>query len=118
MWSYSGDPAASKLDAYRYAIGDTAVDDPLMTDEEINYVMTKYTNENRILYTLFDMLSVRFDIDSVNTKLGPQSEDASKRAELFKERVKYYRTLLSFGGTPTYFQGSDKVFTKELFKNA
>ena len=39
-WSYSGDPAASDLDAVRYIIGDTSEDMSLLTDEEIKYELS------------------------------------------------------------------------------
>lgn len=38
-FTYSGDPSASDKDAVRYLVGDTDEDDPLQSDEEIQYLL-------------------------------------------------------------------------------
>jgi hypothetical protein len=38
-FSYGADPATSELDAVRFHLGDTIQDDPLLSDEEILYVL-------------------------------------------------------------------------------
>jgi len=43
-WTYSGDPAASSLDAVRFLVGDTDTDDQLVTDEEIMYLLAQVGN--------------------------------------------------------------------------
>lgn len=40
-WSYTGNPADSEKDAVRFLIGDTDTTDQLLSDEEINYVITE-----------------------------------------------------------------------------
>jgi len=42
MWKYSGDPSANPKDAVRFIIGDTMESDPLLTDEEITYLLNIY----------------------------------------------------------------------------
>jgi hypothetical protein len=42
-WSYSGNPASSSRDAVRFLIGDTDTTDQLLSDEEINYMLTTHT---------------------------------------------------------------------------
>lgn len=39
-WSYSGDPSSSPLDELRFLIGDTDASCPILTDEELNYIIT------------------------------------------------------------------------------
>ena len=39
-WTYTGDPSLNPKDAVRFAIGDTIKSDPLLQDEEINYVLS------------------------------------------------------------------------------
>lgn len=39
-WTYSGDPSLSPKDAVRFAIGDTIISEPLLQDEEINYIIS------------------------------------------------------------------------------
>ena len=51
-WTYSGDPAASDLDAVRFYVQDTRADFPLLTDEEIDYVLAAWQPiYDSILYT-------------------------------------------------------------------
>lgn len=118
MWTYSGDPSNSELDYCRFMIGDTNEDEQLLQDTEIEYVIKTKTSENERLYLLFDRLSVMFDIQAVNAKLGPESEDTTARADYFRERKDFYKKLVATGGTPTYFQGSNKAFIKGMFENA
>lgn len=40
-WTYSGNPSSSNLDAVRFKIGDTSINDPLLQDEEINYLLSE-----------------------------------------------------------------------------
>lgn len=40
-WSYSGNPADSTKDTVRFLIGDVEADDPLLSDEEIAYVISE-----------------------------------------------------------------------------
>lgn len=41
-WTYSGNPGASTLDEVRFLIQDTDTDDQLLSNEEINYLITAY----------------------------------------------------------------------------
>jgi len=38
-WTYSGDPASNEKDAVRFMLGDTESTEPLLTNEEINYLI-------------------------------------------------------------------------------
>lgn len=38
-WTYSGDPKGSEKDAVRFLVGDTDSSDPLLQDEEIQYLV-------------------------------------------------------------------------------
>lgn len=40
IWTYSGDPSASRKDAVRFLVGDTISTDPQLQDGEIEYVLT------------------------------------------------------------------------------
>lgn len=116
-WSYSGDPSKSTLDQYRFEIGDTLKDDPVLQDEEINYVLTKYAgDEDNIFYNLFDACTQQF-ARRVSRKLGPQSEFTTDRLEYFKDRTEYYRLRVqrSFGVTQPKSTGT--VFYKGMMDN-
>lgn len=41
-WSYSGDPSTSDLDEVRFYIQDTQTADQLLSNEEVNFLITKY----------------------------------------------------------------------------
>lgn len=41
MWTYTGDPSSSEKDAVRFLLQDTDADRPLMTDEEIAWVISE-----------------------------------------------------------------------------
>ena len=42
-WTYSGNPGASNLDEVRFLIQDTDSTDPLLSNEEINYLLAEWT---------------------------------------------------------------------------
>jgi hypothetical protein len=42
-WSYSGNPSSSTRDAVRYHLGDTDSTDPLMSDGELDYIITDWS---------------------------------------------------------------------------
>lgn len=41
-WSYSGDPATSDRDQVRFLIQDTDLEVPLLSDNEVNFLVTKW----------------------------------------------------------------------------
>ena len=43
-WSYSGNPASSDTDAVRFLVADTQTSDQLISNEEINYLLTVYND--------------------------------------------------------------------------
>ena len=44
VWTYSGDPAASDLDAVRFLLGDTVEASAIFQDEELEWVLTQASN--------------------------------------------------------------------------
>ena len=48
-WNYSGNPASSPVDECRFLIGDTNPNEPIMQDEEIQYIIDTY-GSNRCKY--------------------------------------------------------------------
>lgn len=44
MWSYSGDPGASNLDALRFLIGDTVEASAVFSDEELDWLLSQNSN--------------------------------------------------------------------------
>ncbi|MGE3510710.1 MAG: hypothetical protein AB7N65_17695 [Vicinamibacterales bacterium] len=83
-WTYSGDPSASDLDAVRFAIGDTVSADPLLTDEEIEFLLaaTSATVASASVAAARN-LAARFARD-VDRQVGNLRISASQRAASFR----------------------------------
>lgn len=88
-WTYSGDPNSSETDKYRFFIGDTDEDEPVLTDEEINFVIANYTSNNERLYQLFDKAAIYF-ARQIEFKVGPIEERPHDRLEFFKRKAEEY----------------------------
>lgn len=116
-WSYSGDPSSSQLDECRFLLGDTIKDQPIMQDEEIDYLIAKYsTNSNQLLYQLFSRAATLFARD-IKRSLGPQSEDPTERLKYFRDSAAQYKAMtVNIGlSVPTY--AYPKVFRKGMQNN-
>lgn len=116
-FSYSADPSASPLDEARFLIGDTDSSNPIMQDEEIQYIIDTYgAGTNSSKYQLFDRAATLFARD-IKRSLGPQSEDPTERLKFFKEQADYYKKLLSIGGVSVPKYSYPKTFRKGMFSN-
>lgn len=116
-WSYSGNPSNSKIDECRFLIGDTDKSNPIMQDEEIEYLITKSgDNDNKLKYGLFTHAATIFARD-IKRSLGPQSEDPTERLRFFKEQAEAYKSKLTNAGIslPTY--AHPKIFRKGMQNN-
>lgn len=90
-WTYSGNPADSEKDKYRFMLGDTDEEEPVLTDEEIEFVIAEYSNENIRLYQLFDKAAIYF-ARQIEFKIGPIMEKPHDRLEFFKAKaIEYYK---------------------------
>ena len=50
-FTYSGNPSESEVEAIRFLIGDTEMEEPLLTDEEITYLSSLWTLEWSVYWT-------------------------------------------------------------------
>lgn len=121
-FNYSRDPANSPLDAARFLIGDTNNAEPIMQDEEIQYIIDTYGNsENTFKYHLFTRAATLFARD-IKRSLGPQSEDPTSRLNFYKEQAAYYKNAMATSGLSSHglsqMQASHpKVFYKGMLSN-
>jgi len=116
-WSYSGDPSLSDIDRYRFIVGDTDPDDPLMQDEEIKYLVDKANgNDNMAAYLIFSHAATIFARDIKRT-LGPQSEDPSSRLKYFNDKAAEYKNKIYAAGLSLPKYDSPKVFMKGMDNN-
>lgn len=76
-WTYAGDPSASTLAALRFLIGDTITGDQQLSDEEINYVSTQFTDNNLAAAELCEAIAAKYarQVDTTNgdLRLGAQA---------------------------------------------
>lgn len=115
-WSYSGNPSASDTDKYRFLIGDTNENEPILSDQEIEYVVATYTQHTKRLYVLFDR-AADFFARAVKRSLGPQSEDPTERQKYFAAKALYYSKLSVSASGFTAVDYGCAIFTKGMHDN-
>lgn len=115
-WSYSGDPSKSLVDKCRFMIGDTDEEQPIMQDEEIQFIVDTYPEENMMLYQLFSRAATLFARD-IKRSLGPESEDPTERLKFFKEQMEHYKALSTCSGLSVPLYSAPKVFRKGMNSN-
>lgn len=116
-WSYSGNPASSKMDECRFLLGDTNEYAPIMQDEEIQYILDTFGgNQNQVMYQLFSRAATLFARD-IKRSLGPQSEDPTERLKYFKEQAASYKSKLASAGLSIPRYAHPKVFRRGMQNN-
>ena len=116
-FTYSGDPSSSMLDECRFILGDVKASEPILQDEEITYLITKYgANINVRNYQLFMRAATLFSRD-IRRSLGPQSEDPTSRLEFFKAQADYYKSLIVASGISVPKYSYPKTFRKGMHSN-
>ena len=116
-FSYSGDPSTSKVDECRFLLGDTDENNPIMQDEEINYIIEQSgDNKNLCLYNLFVHAATIF-ARSIKRSLGPQSEDPTARLNFFNKQAEEYKSKLSARGVSLPRYSYPKTFYKGMQSN-
>ncbi len=106
-WSYDPSnikrtPPPPTLDYWRFKIGDTIEDDPILSDAEIMAIVALGDNDETIV--LYELLEGAINVYSNKTgrmwtsrKLGPQSEsrNASVRLDTLKKKLDDLKTELA-----------------------
>lgn len=116
-WTYSGDPQYSLRDECRFLIGDTNPAEPIMQDEEIEYLISAANgNKNVLLYQLFDRAATLFARD-IKRSLGPQSEDPTERLKFYRDQANYYKARATSAGLSLPIYAYPKVFRKGMQNN-
>lgn len=86
-WTYSGNPASSTLDEVRFLSGDTLTTDQLVTNEEIAWALTKFTNPQIAAAACCRSIAAKF-ARQCDTKNASLSISASQRATAFLDLAK------------------------------
>jgi hypothetical protein len=86
-WTYSGNPASSPKDEVRFLSGDTVATDPLVSDEEIAWAISKFTSTQIAAAACCNAIAAKFtrQCDTTNASL---SISASQRAAAFLDLAK------------------------------
>lgn len=93
-WTYSEDPASSPRDAVRFYCGDTDDNDPLVHDEEIDFLLAEYGGDTlRAAAAVCDQLANRFARDVTKSGDG-LSISSGERHRQFAERAKALRAQM------------------------
>lgn len=116
-WTYSGDPSSSDLDKYRFMLGDTIAEEPLMQNEEIQFIVDTYTKESTRMYQLYNRAATLLSRD-IKKSLGPQSQDPTERLKFYKEQADYFKMLAtSASGLSLPVYAYPKAFRKGMQNN-
>jgi hypothetical protein len=100
-WTYSGAPVAGTVDEVRFLVQDTDASDPLLTDEEIQYVMDEFGTGVSAAAQLARTLQAKF-ARFVDTTVGSVSESASQRAAQYQALAERLEQQLGYRATPTF----------------
>lgn len=115
-WTYSGDPSSSEVDEYRFLLGDTDPEEPILQDGEIQYIVDTYTNHNTRLFHLYDAAANYF-ARQIERKVGPIEEKPQERMRHFRYKANYYRDLVKGVGLSLPIS-SKSIFKKGMHDNA
>ncbi len=116
-FSYSGDPSASVLDECRFLLGDTDESNPILQDEEIEYIIAQSDSDTNLLrYHLFNQAATIF-ARAIKRSLGPQSEDPTSRLNFFKAQAAEYKSKIASKGISLPKFNHPKVFHKGMHSN-
>lgn len=116
-FSYSGNPADSTLDECRFILGDTDSANPILQDEEIEYILANAgSNMDKVKYDLFKQAATIF-ARAIKRTLGPQSEDPTSRLSYFREQAKIYEKKLSYSGVSIPAYQHPKTFYRGMHNN-
>ena len=116
-FTYSGNPSTSMLDESRFVLGDTNERNPILQDEEINYIIAQAgSNVDLLRYMLFTQAATIFARD-IKRSLGPQSEDPTSRLSHFQQQAAEYKRKIASRGVSIPQYAYPKVFHKGMHSN-
>lgn len=116
-FTYSGDPSTSEIDRLRFLIMDVDSEKPLFSDEELQYLIDTYgNNEDMLEYQLFMQAATKFAY-SIKRSLGPQSEDPTSRLNYFKARADELKAKLQVKGLSLPKYQAPKQFFRGMHDN-
>ena len=116
-FSYSGDPSASDLDRLRFILMDTDNDNPIFSDDELQYLIDTYgENDDMLQYQAFTQAATKFAYQ-IKRSLGPQLEDPTSRLNYFKSRAEELKAKLQVKGLSLPRYQAPKQFFRGMQDN-
>lgn len=83
-WTYSGDPKSTPRDEVRFRCGDTDEAIPLLSDEEIDFLLTLKVTPPRAAQEACLAILAKL-AKEVDYSIGPESVKASQRYDAYKK---------------------------------
>ena len=101
-WSYTGKPDTSEKDQVRFLIGDTDKCDPLIGDEEIDYLLTLEGSVFKAAVMACETIAAKFS-RLADEKVGDTSVSLSQKADAYlklagKLRKRSERIVFPYAG--------------------
>lgn len=84
-WTYSGDPTSSLRDEVRFLYGDTDPGDPLLSDEELAYLIAANVEPFPTASAAATRLAAHFARKAQEETLGRRREKYGDRAKAFRD---------------------------------
>lgn len=105
QWSYSGNPSDSPKDELRFHLGDTDKDDPLLSDGECSYLLSK-NNSDPLLAAIkgCDLIAMKFArladerVGQVSISYSQKAQAYLKMKDALKERAAIDNCIPYAGG--------------------
>jgi hypothetical protein len=108
-WTYGGDPTDNDRDAVRFLAGLTNKRDPLISDEEIAYLLAETGNDvYESAARALEQLATQFARLAETTKLGDRAEEYGNRSAKFKDRA---AEVIAEGGTAAAGVKAPQIYT-------
>lgn len=117
MWSYSGDPAASPIDAVRFLIGDTDDKDQQLQDEEIQYLIDIHVDPHTSAQAAARALAAKFarladkEVGDLKLKLSQKAQNYATLVSTIAGNMASSTTGLA---VPLADVDDSRFFTREI----
>lgn len=121
VWSYSGNPADSAVDAVRFLTGDTDTNDQLLDNEEIAWTNNQVTGSDTATTALYEVsyrcmvaIASKFSrladqsVGDLKVDMFQKATNAREQAALLKQQA------LREGSTPVPYAGGISVSDKQI----
>ncbi|MNH16411.1 hypothetical protein D3C79_760540 [compost metagenome] len=114
-WTYGGNPKDNPIDRVRFTVGDTDENSPLLTDEEIQYLLDQH-NGNPQLAAIASVKSIIAKLARlVDYTIGPESVKNSQKLLNYRRLLSTLEADLNSAAAPIWTGPSGKTKTQPIF---